>query len=78
MSRKSTPANEAYRKRAADIVEKEKKGEKDVITGKPVTKKAAKAAHKYAEEGWKSFRYAETVKNPPPPVPSAGTAPVRP
>jgi hypothetical protein len=62
MDNKSTPANEAYRKRAANIVAKQKKGEKDVVTGKPVTKKAAKAAHKYAEEGFKSFKTAEDIK----------------
>lgn len=62
LDKESTPANEAYRKRAAKIVEKEKKKKKDVITGKPVTKKAADAAHKYSEKGIKSFRTAEAIK----------------
>lgn len=60
---RSTPANEAYRERAATIVDKQKKGEKDAVTGKPVTEKAAKAAHKYAEQGLKSFRTAEQIKH---------------
>jgi RHS repeat-associated protein len=60
---RSTPANEAYRERAAKIVDKQKKGEKDAVTGKPVTEKTAKAAHKYAEEGIKSFRAAEQLKH---------------
>lgn len=66
---RSTPANEAYRERAAKIVDKQKKGEKDAVTGKPVTEKAAKAAHKYAETGdakhlyMNSFRSAEQLKH---------------
>ena len=62
MNEKSTPANEAYRKRAAVIVEKQKNGEKDNVTGKPVTMKSAQAAHKYAEQGTKSFKAAEEAK----------------
>jgi CRISPR/Cas system-associated endonuclease/helicase Cas3 len=62
LDKNSSAANEAYRKRAATIVEKQKKGEKDSQTGKPVTKKTAEAAHKYAEEGIKSFRAAEQIK----------------
>ena len=60
---KSTPANESYRERASNIVAKEKKGDKDIVTGKPVTEKTANAAHKYAEKGLKSFRVAEQVKH---------------
>mgnify|MGYP001048332609 CR=1 FL=1 len=78
MDSKSTPANEAYRKRSAEIGRKYKNSENDIITGKPVTKEAADAAHKYAEKGVKSFKFAERVKNPPAPAPSAGTAPLRP
>ncbi|WP_121356790.1 RHS repeat-associated core domain-containing protein [Flavisolibacter nicotianae] len=58
MDSKSTPANEAYIKRAGIIEEKQKKGEKDNITGKPVTKEAAKAAKKGSE----FFQAAESLK----------------
>ena len=63
MDDRSTPANNAYRDRAAKIVEKQKKGENDAVTGKPVTEKTAKAANKYAEKGWKSFNAAEKLKH---------------
>ncbi len=55
---KSTQANEAYIVRANIIIDKEKKGDKDVITGKPVTKEAAKAAR----FGRKGFGMAEGYK----------------
>jgi hypothetical protein len=62
-------------------VEKYKKGEKDKFTGKPVTKKAASAAHKYAEEGIKSFRNAEgakeNLKSPKSSTPTGGIGPIR-
>ncbi|MEO6833382.1 MAG: RHS repeat-associated core domain-containing protein, partial [Chitinophagaceae bacterium] len=63
MDERSTPANQAYRQRAAKIVEKQKVKGIDVVTGKPVTEKAANAAHKYAEKGVKSFRAAEQIKH---------------
>lgn len=63
MDEKSTPANEAYRQRSANIVNKYNKKGNDAVTGKPVTEKTAKAAHKYAEQGVKSFKTAEGVKN---------------
>ncbi len=80
MDNKSTPANQAYRARAAKIVDKYQKGQTDAVTLKPVTKEAAQAAHIYAEEGVKSFKTAENVKKTlnNPPSPSVGIGPVRP
>jgi hypothetical protein len=60
LDKKSTQANEDYIKRADKTIEKQKKGEKDDITGKPVTKEARKAA----EFGKKWFRRAEELKKP--------------
>jgi hypothetical protein len=62
MDEKSTKANEDFIKRARITVAKYEKGEKDDITGKPVTKAAADAAVKYGWGSWKSFRAAENVK----------------
>ncbi|MBC7552948.1 MAG: hypothetical protein H7257_03105 [Taibaiella sp.] len=63
LSPKSSNANKDYIKRAHKVVDKYKKGEKDNITGKPVTKDAADAA---ADFGWRnefeSFRAAEDTK----------------
>ena len=67
MDDRSTPANEAFMKRADKTVEKYKKKEKDGITGKPVTKQAADAAYKYSRGGIKSFETAEEVKHYTPP-----------
>lgn len=39
------------------------KGENDNVTGKPVTEKAVKSAHKYAEKGIMSFKAAEEAKD---------------
>lgn len=58
LSKKSSKANEDYIKRADNTIDKYKKGEKDAVTGKPVTKEAKKAA----EFGKKWFRYAENLK----------------
>ncbi len=58
LDEKSTRANNAYIKRANLIIEKYAKGEKDDITGKPVTKEAADAA----KFGRKWFRTAEEIK----------------
>ena len=55
---KSTPANETYIKKADKIIEKQKKGEKDDVTKKPVTKEAAKAA----KTGRNFFRGIENLK----------------
>jgi RHS repeat-associated protein len=55
---KSSQANEDYIKRADKTIEKQKKGEKDDVTGKPVTKEAADAA----KFGKKWFRRAEQLK----------------
>lgn len=60
LGKKSTNANEAYIKRADKTIEKQKKGEKDDITGKPVTKEAADAA----KFGKKWFKTAESMKKP--------------
>jgi RHS repeat-associated protein len=55
---RSTAANVKYIKAAKKIIDKQKKGEKDDVTGKPVTKKAAEAA----EFGKKWFTRAEALK----------------
>ena len=56
---KSSPANKAYIARAEKTIEKQKKGENDNVTKKPVTKEAADAA----EFGKKWFLVAEGMKN---------------
>ena len=61
MDARSSKANEDYIKRAETIIEKYKKGDKDYITGKPVTKEAADAA----KFGMKWFKIAESLKNIP-------------
>jgi RHS repeat-associated protein len=58
LDERSTKANEDYIKRAEKTIEKQKKGEKDDITGKPVTKEAAKAA----KFGKRAFRFTEDSK----------------
>jgi hypothetical protein len=58
LDEKSSKANEDYIKRAEKTIEKQKKGEKDDITGKPVSKEAVKAA-KFGKWG---FRFAENLK----------------
>ena len=55
---RSTAANVKYIKSAKKIIDKYKKGEKDAVTGKPVTKEAANAA----EFGLKGFTKAENLK----------------
>jgi RHS repeat-associated protein len=55
---KSTSANMKYNKSADKIIEKQKKGEKDAVTGKPVTVEAAEAA----KFGKKWFNVAEDLK----------------
>ncbi len=58
LSKKSTKANEEYIQRADRTVEKGEKGEKDNVTGKPVTKEAVEAA----KFGKKWFKVAEALK----------------
>ena len=58
IDKKSTNANQKYIKSADKIIEKQKKGEKDAVTGKPVTKEAADAA----KFGKKWFSVAEDLK----------------
>jgi hypothetical protein len=55
---KSTSANETYNKSANKIIEKQKKGGKDAVTGKPVTVETAEAA----KFGKKWFSIAEEYK----------------
>lgn len=62
MSKESTTANRAYIKGATNIIEKEKNGGIDNITGKPVTKETSDAA-KFGKRG---FVAAEAVKTTDP------------
>jgi len=59
LSKKSSDANNAYIKRADRTIEKYKNGEKDDVTGKPVTKDAADAA----KSGKGLFKAAENLKD---------------
>jgi RHS repeat-associated protein len=55
---RSTAANVKYIKTAKKIIDKQKKGEKDEVTGKPVTKETAEAAN----FGRKGFTAVEALK----------------
>jgi len=61
---RSTPANEQYIKSAKKIIEKQKNGQKDDVTGRPVTQETSKEAWL----GKTIFRIAELVKKT---IPSA-------
>ncbi len=58
LSKKSTKANEDYIERANRAIEKDVKGEKDDVTGGPVTKEAVEAA----KFGKKWFKITEVLK----------------
>jgi RHS repeat-associated protein len=59
MDKRSSTANNAFISRAVKIDEKYRKGEKDNVTGKPVTKEARDAANSAAG----GFKAAERLKN---------------
>jgi len=62
---RSSPANNAFIKRADKTTEKYVKGENDNITGKPVTKATSDAGQKAARTGglgFRSFKFAEHLK----------------